>query len=176
MATLIGRFLPIYYPGLHFVDECCYVLSGKNVDILGEVSPDGSIRRFDCSGEDSPKLGNVIAAVEIKCPFPTERSLPVHYSLPEYYVAQCLAEMVVLQTDILIFVSYSNESTAQRFTKSPSAKHSGMPSGMRLLNYMTLKTQPNLLEVDHSQRRSRNTYHPLPKRTLNFCARYHPSA
>ena len=111
VATLIGRFLPIYYPRLHFVEEGCYVLSGKNVDILGEVSPDGSIRRFDCSGEDSPKLGNVIAAVEIKCPFPTERSLPVHYSLPGYYVAQCLAEIVVLQTDILIFVSYSNEST-----------------------------------------------------------------
>ena len=112
VATLVGRFLPIYYPRSHFVEEGCYVLPGKHTDILGEVSPDGSIRLLDYSETESPTIGNAIAAVEIKCPFPTERSLPVHYSLPEYYVAQCLAEMFVLQTNILIFVSYSKESTA----------------------------------------------------------------
>jgi hypothetical protein len=32
-----------------------------------------------------------IAVVEIKCPFPKERCLSVHYTLPDYYIPQCLA-------------------------------------------------------------------------------------
>lgn len=85
-------------------------LAGENIDVLGEVSPHGSIRRLNSDNDDTPILDKALAAVEIKCPFPSERQLPVHYTLPEYYVAQCLAEMVVLETDVLIYVSYSNES------------------------------------------------------------------
>ena len=48
-------------------------------------------------------------------PFPSEIQLPVHYVLPEYYVAECLTEMVVLEIDTLIYASYSKEST--RFLK-----------------------------------------------------------
>lgn len=36
--------------------------------------------------------------------------MPVHYSLPPYYVCQCLAEMVILETNTLIYVSYSKQS------------------------------------------------------------------
>ena len=43
-------------------------------------------------------------------PFPSERQLPVHYVLPEYYVAECFAEMVVLEIDTLIYASYTKES------------------------------------------------------------------
>ena len=56
-------------------------------------------------------IRDTVAAVEIKCPFPSERQKPVHYALPDYYVCQCLSEMVALQTDLLIYVSYSQEST-----------------------------------------------------------------
>jgi hypothetical protein len=35
--------------------------------------------------------------------FGSDRQLPVHYTLPAYYVCQCLAKMVVLHTDLLIF-------------------------------------------------------------------------
>ena len=52
-----------------------------------------------------------IAVVEIKCPFPKERCLSVHYTLPDYYIPQCLAEMYVLRTDTLIYVSFSEESS-----------------------------------------------------------------
>ena len=37
--------------------------------------------------------------------------MPVHYSIPVYYVCQCLAEMVMLEIDTLIYVLYSKEST-----------------------------------------------------------------
>lgn len=97
VATLVGRFLPIHFPEYHFVEEGCYVLAGENINVLGEVSPDGSIRRLNSDNDDAPILGKAIAAVEIKCPFSSERQLPVHYTL--------------LETDVLIYVSYSNEST-----------------------------------------------------------------
>lgn len=55
-------------------------------------------------------IGKTVAAIEIKCPFPSENKMPVHYSLPPYYVCQCLAEMVILETNTLIYVSYSKQS------------------------------------------------------------------
>lgn len=42
--------------GLHFVEEGCYVLAGENIDVLGEVSPDGSIRRLNSDNDDTPIL------------------------------------------------------------------------------------------------------------------------
>lgn len=56
VATLVGRFLPIYFPEYHFVEEGCYVLAGENIDVLGEVSPDGSIRRLNSDNDDTPIL------------------------------------------------------------------------------------------------------------------------
>lgn len=56
VATLVGRFLPIYFPEYHFVEEGCYVLAGENIDVLGEVSPDGSIRRLNSDYDDTPIL------------------------------------------------------------------------------------------------------------------------
>lgn len=55
-------------------------------------------------------IGKTVAAIEIKCPFPSENKMPVHYSLPPYYVCQCLAEMVILETNTLIYVSCSKQS------------------------------------------------------------------
>ena len=37
--------------------------------------------------------------------------MTVTYSIPVYYVCQCLAEMAVLEIDTLMYVSYSKEST-----------------------------------------------------------------
>lgn len=92
------------------MEEGCYVLSGEHVDVLGEVSPDGSLRKVHLEENGTPVI-DVYAAIEIKCPFPSDRQLPVHYTLPAYYVCQCLAKMVVLHTDLLIYVSYSRDST-----------------------------------------------------------------
>lgn len=63
------------------------------------------------SGMPPVSIGKTVAAIEIKCPFPSENKMPVHYSLPPYYVCQCLAEMVVLEINTLIYVFYSKQST-----------------------------------------------------------------
>lgn len=83
----------------------------QNTPILTEVSPDGSIRKVLFHDDDQIEIGDVKAAVEIKCPFPSDRQLPVHYILPECYVCQCLAEMVALNTNLLVYISYSAESS-----------------------------------------------------------------
>ena len=111
VATLVSRFLPVYFPEDCFVEEGCYLIPGENTPILTEVSPDGSIRRVLFYDDGQIAIGDVKAAVEIKCPFPSERHLPVHYILPEYYVCQCLAEMVALNTNLLVYLSYSTESS-----------------------------------------------------------------
>ena len=112
MATLVGYFLPGYFPDCHFVEEGCYFKSGQHISTLIEVSPDGSLRKIKTSPDGIPiSIGNTIAAIEIKCPFPSGNQMPVHYSIPVYYVCQCLSEMAVLETDTLIYVSYSKEST-----------------------------------------------------------------
>lgn len=61
IATLVGRFLPAYYPNAIFVEEGCYVLPADTADIFCVVSPDGSIR--------ASTNNKVIAAVEKKMPF-----------------------------------------------------------------------------------------------------------
>lgn len=110
IATLVGKILPSFFPSCVYVEEGCYTVSGYNTDILGIVSPDGSIRELT----NSPVSGTekVVAAVEVKCPYPSEKSLPVHYKLPEYYVCQCLAEMHVLNTNTLVYISYSESSSS----------------------------------------------------------------
>jgi hypothetical protein len=108
VATLVSRVMPVYFPNCHFVEEGCYLIPGKEVEVLGVISPDGSIRiRAPASSGEEDRI---ISAVEIKCPYPNERKIAVHYSLPEYYVCQVLAEMFALKTDNLIYITYSSES------------------------------------------------------------------
>jgi hypothetical protein len=112
LATLVGTILPIYFPKASYVEEGCYIQNGKSTDALMEVSPDGSIREVKYNSDGKPyEVGECLAAVEIKCPFPTENHAGVHYTLPTYYVAQCLAEMFVLETDHLVYMSYGKQSS-----------------------------------------------------------------
>ena len=111
LATLASIFMPAYFPNSYYVEEGCYANPGEKRDILLVVSPDGSIREVEKTSGELSGVGNAIAAIEVKCPFPKENAVPVHYALPEYYVCQCLAEMHVLKTDKLIYVCYSEEST-----------------------------------------------------------------
>ena len=109
ITTLSSIVLPAYFPSCHYVEEGCYSEPGVKRDVALVVSPDGSIREVETS--EGCMSGKAIAAVEVKCPYPKENTLPVQYSLPEYYVCQCLAEMHVLNTSKLIYVSYSKESS-----------------------------------------------------------------
>ncbi|KAK3091345.1 hypothetical protein FSP39_019142 [Pinctada imbricata] len=73
-----------------------------STNVLCVVSLDGSIR--------SPNTDEVLTAIEIKCPFPSDKQPPVHYKLPEYKVCRYLAEIAALNTDQLLYISYSKAS------------------------------------------------------------------
>ena len=49
--------------------------------------------------------------IELKCPFPNECNVPVHYKIPRRYVTQILSGMEVKNTEKCIHISYSKEST-----------------------------------------------------------------
>jgi hypothetical protein len=109
LATLIRRFLPAFYPDAVFIEEGCYIIHVTSADVLCVVSPDKSIRSSLPTMEN--KENSVITVIEIKCPYPLNRQTSVHYTLLEYYVCPCLADMAVLKTDQLLYVSYSETST-----------------------------------------------------------------
>lgn len=75
------------------------------------MSPDGSIRRVEESNGIPTVISDAVAAVVIQCPYPHAGKVIVHYSLPQYYVCQCLAGMFVFKTTKLIYMSYSKESS-----------------------------------------------------------------
>ena len=111
VATLSGKFLPIFYPELNYVEEGCYLVDGQTKSHLLEVSPDGSLKFRGCVENncqpDRTLQDNPILAVEIKCLFKGN----VYYKVPTYYICQCLAEMRVLGVQGLIFACYTEEST-----------------------------------------------------------------
>ncbi|CAG2226539.1 unnamed protein product [Mytilus edulis] len=106
VATLVSKVLPVFYPTQSYFEEGCKVDYLDNTFML-LVSPDGSLR-------SSCEFGGkkLCFAVEIKCPYPGNVYKPkVYYELPHYYVPQILSEMSVLETNCIIFLCYSLEST-----------------------------------------------------------------
>ena len=79
-----------------------------------EVSTDGVIKL--CKNKDScystiTNMEDCDMIVEIKCSYPNNHNLPVHYSLPKKYVTQMLAGMKCKRSLNCIYVCYSKEST-----------------------------------------------------------------
>ena len=114
IATLAGKFLPMFLPNLAYVEEGCYFIYSclnKEKPVLA-VSPDGSLREFDTAdnSDNNAFVRDCKAAIEIKCPFPKKNDITIYYSLPQYYVCQCLAEMKALEVKSMIFVCYTAES------------------------------------------------------------------
>ena len=115
IATLVGKFLPMFHPNLTYVEEGCYYIYSlsNNKKPLLAVSPDGSVRETHPT-ENDENIGyfrDCKAAIEIKCPYPKQNDITVYYSLPQYYVCQCLAEMRALDVQYMVFVCYTSEST-----------------------------------------------------------------
>ncbi|CAG2250716.1 unnamed protein product [Mytilus edulis] len=103
VATLTGKVLPVFYEQSSYFEEGCYTCRNGFTETMPTVivSPDGSIRNNN---------GQIILAVEIKCPYPGKTfTTPVQYAIPKYYIPQILCEMAVLKTDKLIFLSYSQK-------------------------------------------------------------------
>lgn len=73
------------------------------------VSPDGIGGIVDSR---NPSAGVApFLAFEIKCPTPQSYKTPVHYTVPDRYILQLLAEMAALKVNMLLYITWSPEST-----------------------------------------------------------------
>ena len=77
-------------------------MNGDSGQTLIEVSPDGSLRRppkdmYCVHIENTLTDFELVAAVEIKCPYPKSKSDSPYYDIPDYYISQCLTEMKALK-------------------------------------------------------------------------------
>ena len=91
--------------------KCCvmyevgsYAIDGDTINKLLVDSPDGLIRcnhnmnRPDCCQPDVYGLNPGNRSIEIKAPYPDGNNLLVHYSIPRYYILQCIIHMIVTNT------------------------------------------------------------------------------
>ena len=96
VATIVGKILPVIHPNVTFFEVGCYVLhDGGNPFMV--VNPDGAGQN-DVNAKSS-------FAFEIKCPVPGKLfTTNQHYTIPQYYIPQLLAEMKALNSDKLYYV------------------------------------------------------------------------
>jgi hypothetical protein len=106
VATLVGKFLPVFMPEFQYQEEGCVVIEDTEGSVFMVVSPDGSLRKATALQSHQKK---VEAAIEIKCPV-----RKVHTRIPDRYYLQCLSEMEALEVEYLIFVSWT-ENTSNIF-------------------------------------------------------------
>ena len=84
-------------------EEGGYYIDGENQDKFIEVSPDGYIKM--------PPTANLDGIVlELKCPYPNDMMLNVHYAIPVHYTIQLLCHMVVKEVKHAWYCSYSKQS------------------------------------------------------------------
>ena len=101
-ATLVGKFLPVYYPEMLYREDGCEVIKLK----------DGSFAISSGDGICVNKDVKNCIAVEIKCPMPgKQHSTDVTYKLPERYSIQVLAEMASKNCGSYVNVCFSPAST-----------------------------------------------------------------
>ena len=76
------------------------------------ISPDGFIAMPKDGIKNAFRMVNENLSIEIKCSFPQENCLPVHYKIPVYYACQLLSVMKVKEINKIWYISYCKESTA----------------------------------------------------------------
>jgi hypothetical protein len=114
IATLASVVMPALFPhcAVLYEEGLSFVHSPLRPCLMA-VSPDGYIGV--CNNSETcyhpSALFHMPTAVEVKCPYPNENQLPVHYDIPTYYAIQLLAEMKCKGTTSAIYCSYSEEST-----------------------------------------------------------------
>ena len=97
MPALLPKYCAMYEVG-------CYYIDGDNIDKLLVDSPDGLIQcnhnmnRANCCQPDVYGLNSGNKPIEIKSPYPDGNNMPVHYSIPRYYILQCIIHMIVTNT------------------------------------------------------------------------------
>ena len=108
IATLVGMFLPLYYPYLSYYEEGAHKIAGHSGKDMFLVSPDGSVGRPQTPA-DVIHQQNLVC--EVKCPYPNKHTTPVHYKIPERYIPQLLCEMKAIGVDTCIYLSWSRSSS-----------------------------------------------------------------
>ena len=56
------------------------------------------MNRANCCQPDVYGLNSGNKSIEIKSPYPDGNNMPVHYSIPRYYILQCIIHMIVTNT------------------------------------------------------------------------------
>ena len=101
LGVLLGKFMPIYWPELRFVEDGCeiMILGGRKAVISG-----------DGTGVDN--TGENTVAFELKCPMPgKEFTTDTYYKLKQYYGCQVLSQMKAKSCDSYANVCYTPESS-----------------------------------------------------------------
>ncbi|XP_076094128.1 uncharacterized protein LOC143064860 [Mytilus galloprovincialis] len=110
VATLTGKVLPFFSPGLKYIEEGAHVISVEAEPFI-LVSPDGSVGHINMESGGSPFVPNPLYGCEFKCPSAADFKTPVHYEIPIRYIPQVLSEMVCLKTDKLWYLCWTEESS-----------------------------------------------------------------
>ena len=56
------------------------------------------MNRANCCQPDVYGLNSGNKSIEMKSPYPDGNNMPVHYSIPRYYILQCIIHMIVTNT------------------------------------------------------------------------------
>ena len=102
VATFAAAVVPFLYEHSYVFEEGCKFIKDEHDNNLIVVSADGTLRTPDQA---------VTSVLEIKCPIGGDYKMPVHYTVPKYYVCQLMAEMAVMQVDTCVYICYTAEST-----------------------------------------------------------------
>lgn len=106
LATLVGKYLPVFLPHNLFCEIGCRTINlanDKGIDSYAVSSGDGT----DVQTDETPHV-----VFEIKCPRPGKvHTTDVYYKLPVYYSIQVMAEMETGGCDQFVNICYNPEST-----------------------------------------------------------------
>lgn len=113
-GTLSGVVMPAFFHNCKKILEVgCFFLDGESREHLVEVSPDGLITSLFNTDECESGMHGLDkdVVIELKSPYPDgKKKMPVHYSVPKYYVPQLILEMKVVDLDLGLYASCSKQS------------------------------------------------------------------
>ena len=105
-GTVASIILPALLPkGTVLYEEGVNFIHGENREYMIEDSPDSSIIIPVVGGDCNDDI-----ALEIKCPYPDDTTLDVHYKIPVYYAVQLLCHMKSKDMNRCWYTSYSEQS------------------------------------------------------------------
>lgn len=101
LGTLLGKIMPVLYPGMKYSEDGCEILD--ICDGYMVVSGDGT-------GVDGKE--NNCVAFEYKCPLENKQfTTDLYYTLPTRYVLQIASQMAVKDCDRYANICYTRESS-----------------------------------------------------------------